>query len=107
MKRNKSTIYDVFKYMNDEQYSFLKYTETTLIQSFTHLNTDFEVRSTKDGRIFFVCIDGIVFAQTASIYRLKKKIAANKQWYLSLNWDGAAEQLSGEMDEKRRVLNEQ
>lgn len=106
MKRNKATIYDVYKYMNQGEWQVMKYTGTALIQSFTHLNTEFEVRLTKDNRTALICIDGIIFDRTPSVKVIENLIAQDDYWYLGLNWDGAPEQIAGEMQEKRRVLTE-
>ena len=106
MKRNKATIYDVYKYMNQGEWQVMKYTGTTLMQSFTHLNTEFEVRLTKDNRTALICIDGIIFDRTPSVKGIENLITQDDYWYLGLNWDGAPEQIAGEMQEKRRVLTE-
>ena len=74
MKRNKNTIFDVYRYLNNPDYQALKHTGTILIQSFNHLNTDFEIRLNKDRTRGFVCIDGFVFESFTSVQKVENEL---------------------------------
>lgn len=93
--------------MNDEQYSLIKYTGTALLQSFSHLNTEFEVRLSKDKRTILICVDGINFSLTNMVAEVQHKLNRDEQWYLALNWSDLPEFINVVLPEKKQFLNEQ
>ena len=104
MKRNKNTIFDVYRYLNNPDYQVLKHTGTILIQSFNHLNTDFEIRLNKDRTRGFVCIDGFVFESFTSVQKVENELKKSELWYLQLNWSDAPEFIENELPKRNEFL---
>jgi len=104
MKRNKNTIFDVYRYLNRPEYQVLKHTGTILIQSFNHLNTDFEIRLNKDRMRGFVCIDGFVFESFTSVQKVENELKKSELWYLQLNWSDAPEFIENELPKRNEYL---
>lgn len=105
-RTNKNTIFDVYKYQNSDDWSIIRHTGTKLLQSFTYLDYQFEVRLSRDEQTVFVCTDSLIYSRTTSVAKVKAEISKNEKWYLQLNWSDAPENITGEMAEKREFLAE-
>ena len=100
MKQAKNTIFDVYKYMNHGEWQVMKHTGTELLQTFSHIGQEFEVRLSKDKRTVFICLNGLIYERTNYVAEVTHKVKTCPDWYKSLYWDGAAENIAGEMAEK-------
>ncbi len=101
----KNTIFDVYKYQGRGDWQVLKHTGTELLQTFSHIGHEFEVRLSKDKRTVYICLDGLIFERTNFVAEVIHSVKTRPDWYLQLNWTDAPEQISGEMAEKRMHLN--
>jgi len=87
MKMQKNTMFRVYKYMNAPEWCMIKYCNTTLLQSFTHLGYDFEVRVEKDGSKVMICHRGVFLDGGIPIKQFMPEYNSSTEWYLGLNWE--------------------
>ena len=106
MKMLKNTVFEVYKYSGCADYSMFKHCNTTLIQQFSHLGYDFEVRVNKDRSKLFITHKGINVACSGSVSEMEYKLKQSETWYLKLNWDLMPELMSSIEEQLQFVLQQ-
>jgi hypothetical protein len=100
MKILKNTCYDVYRYMNSEDFSFIKYPNTSLLLSFNVKGYNFEARKTKDGKTLLVSYRNMVIDKITPDKEILAIFESEDSASKKLNWNFLCPEYIEQIDKK-------